>query len=294
VIALRPRSFGEVLDAGLTLAVRNFVGLSLVYAVADIMFELINTFAIPGVHESCATVVGWGHAIRLDFPLQACGSEPSRPAWLAESVVPLALLIIYPVGLCATLSAATGAALGAPINVWDSYRTALRRMIPIFGVEAAYFSVLAGCYFASILLVRLFPLGPAVGPVVLAALLLVACVSILPATYAVMALLFEKRTLGVVLGLGVRRAFGTWPDVRRTVFVVGFFTAFFAADFALSELLEGIAFLWSHSLFANLVLGIFLDLIFTTVIVGITVAVWIDARVRQDGLDIAMQFGVPA
>ena|GEM_PF-3942945 len=292
MIALRPRSFGEVLDVGVTLAVRHFVRLGLVYAVVDIILEVIQAIATPGVYASCARVVGWGHALRLDVPLQACGSEPSYPARFAgDLVVALSLLIIFPLGFCATLVAAAGAALGAPIDVWESYRKALRRIVSIFGIEAAYLSMLAGCFFASIGFVRGYQAGPGVGPAILVALVLVACVGILPATYAVMALLFEGRPLGVALNLGARRAFGSRFDLRRTLCVVGFFGAFLAADLALSELVEGIAFLLSHSAIVNVVLSVVLDLAFMALVVGITVAVWIDARVRQDGLDIAIQLG---
>ena len=53
--------------------------------------------------------------------------------------------------------------------------------------------------------------------------------------------------------------------------------------------MEGIAFLLSHSAIVNVVLSVVLDLAFMALVVGITVAVWIGARVRQDGLDIAIQ-----
>jgi len=294
VIALRPRSLGEVLDVGVTLAVRNFIGLSLVYLLSDVILELINTLANPSVHTSCARVVGWGHWIGLHLPLQACGGEPRTRGVSAGAVADLlAFLVIYPLGFSATLVAATRAAMGSPISIWGSYQTAVRRIVPVVGVEAVILAALLAVMAAAALIGSLRP-GPAAASVVILGLGIAGFVSILPATYALMAVLIEERRLWDALNLGRRRAFGSRFDFRRTLFVSGFFTAVSVTDFFLNELVEGGAFLWSHSKVVIVALGVVHDSIYMALIAGVSVAVWIDARVRQDGLDIALQLGAPA
>jgi hypothetical protein len=291
VISLRPRSFGEVLDAGISLAFRNLVRLAIVYGLVYVTLEILNYFVAPSVHASCARVAGWGHAVRLELPPQPCGQSQDPKA----SPIGAVAALIYPVGLSALLVASADAAFGLPIDVWNSYRVAIRKSVKIFGVWLILILALVPLSIPAVVLMRssrLMQMGYG-GPVFDFAQGFV----ILPAAYAMMAVLYENRGFWEALGLGRRRAFGTGSAWRRSLAVIAFFVALNLVDSFIVDLINGGTFLWLHSAILSLVLKVLHDLIFWPLIASVTVALWIDARVRQDGLDlelVAQQSGATA
>lgn len=285
-VPLRPLGFGDILDGAFKILRSQWRALALVAAVVLVPLELVSGYLQRGT-------------LAAGFPDLFAGLDPEAPALPDEAllaslgVVAVVLLLAYPLLFGALIRIAVGAVLGQPVEAGPALRTALGRW------PAMLIAWLLTMIVASV------PLGLAAGFIVLGtvgesvALVLLGTLGLLvsmPAGVFIAALFLAAPAAVVVEGEGPFAALRRSASlVGRRVFLV-FGVAVVALllilviDSALSMIptllgvVVGETYGWVI-VAAGSILGSLVTLPFFASILAL---VYVDGRVRREGLDLAV------
>ncbi len=308
VRALRPLGVGEILDRAVTLCVRNFPTLALIYllfAVPLAIFQYLGTEDQSRVFGALAQVLqkqsSTGHAADPNAWTKAIGGQPIFNGWTGMLLVWLFLVSPLP---AAALTLAVGAFyLGGKIDLGAAYRAALGRwpqlimynILWIFCAILLYVILVVGLVvlFIGLALVTtaLHGVGVAIDVIVgiLVGCLTLAFILVMTLAYEVgfFSCVIERVNFATAFASGFQRVFSR-AGMTRTL-LAGL--AFFAIGIGIYiVMLIGQAVLFG--LVRSNVLGIAYATIvsvataaFSTAYIGIF---YFDLRVRKEGLDLEL------
>ncbi len=304
---LRPLGLGEVLDRAVTLCVKNFVPLALIFIIYAIPYAVVQHLATRDFAQLLATFQG---AITAQSG-KAGGADPAALGHALSSGsingwYPLLIVLVFFVGplpAAALIQACAAAYFKRPTTLASAYRVALGRWLPLIGINVLYLGAGLILYVLVVLLAIAIILGlvfltaalHAVG-VALAVLIGAAVVLAGVAFFVVAALAIQISYFTCVLeGAGTIVAFA--QGLRRVFFGVGLArsllvgVAFFAIGIGIglvALLGQSIIVGLSHSTVAGTIYATIVRIAtaaFTTAFIAIF---YYDLRVREDGLDLEL------
>jgi hypothetical protein len=305
---LRPLGIGEVLDRAVTLCVRFFIPLAVVYVVFAIPQGIVQFFASRGFTRLISVFTA---AVQT----QVATGRPADPAKLAHqlagSPVPsgwlglawVLIFVVAPLAAAALVEMTAADYLGRPSSFAAAYRTALHCWLPLIGVNLLF--ALAGIflYFAFALVVVLLglgigflyvfshPLGLAVGiPFALVLLLAVIAFAVI-ATLALQVSYFtcviERASPVRAFSTSISRVFGAIGLPRALLFgaaylaiLLGIGLVALIGEVTVTGLLHSDVAAVTYSTLLRIVTAIF-----TTAFVCIF---YFDLRVREEGYDLQL------
>ncbi len=305
--SLRPLGIGEVLDRAVTLCVRYFVPLALVYVVFAIPMGIVQYFSTRRLVALIAVFQSASQAQRttgVPADPTAIFRQVSAADYGAAFVWLVAFAFLFaPLPIAALIARTCAFYLGRPIDFAGAYRVALTRWLPLIGLNAVY--LLAGIvlYLAVALVAIVIALGIgalyvashgvgiAVGVVFGGALLLVAIVFAVLVALAIQisyfTLVFEGTPIVRAFVSGIervftRRGFGrsllfgaAWVAIGIGVAIVGGIGAGLLVAITHSDIVSAI-----YQTLLRIVVTLF-----TTVFIAIF---YFDLRVREEGFDLQL------
>lgn len=302
---LRPLGLGEVLDRAVTLTVRFFVPLALIYVVFAVPLGVVQYFAYRDVSHTLAEIM---NAIQM----QAAGGGRADPNALARTLshapTPSGLtgatfvlaFLIGPLPAAALIEAVSAYYVGRGVTFGSAYRVGLARWLPLIGVNLIYLTAGVALYVAVTLvaLVLVFAaaslghtagiaLGIGVGVALLTAAFAFAVVAVLAlqTSYFTCVIEGEGAVRSFARGLtrifsriGLRRAFLfgiAYVAIGAGIAIVGF-----VGEAGLLALTRSAALATAYSTILRIV-----TVAFSTAFVGIF---YYDLRVREEGYDLQL------
>ena len=276
---LRPLGIGEVLDRAVTLCVRFFVPLAVVYIVFALPQGIVQYFAGRGFSQVVATVTA---AVQT----QVATGRPADAAMLAHelrrSSMPsgwlgtawLLVFFIAPLAVAALVDMTAADYFGRPSSFSQAYRTALRSWLPLIGVNLLFFVAAVFLYVAFALVVVLAVIAFAVVATLALQVSYFACV--IEGAPPVRA--FSTSIARVFGGIGLPRALLFGAAYLAIAFGVGLVAL--VGELTITSL--------THSDVAAVIYATLLRIvtaIFTTAFVCIF---YFDLRVREEGYDLQL------
>lgn len=305
---LRPLGLGEVLDRAVTLCVKHFVALSLIFVIYAIPYAVVQYLAtqdlshlmstLSTVMQSRATAGGRADPNAL---ANALASAPRLNGWY-----PFLLALAFFVGplpAAALIGACAAYYFNGDITLGAAYRMALGRWLPLIGVNCLYLGAgimayaLFGLVSIAVIFAVVFAMSALHGVGIALAIVLAIVVSLLALAFLIVATLavqisyFTCVVEGVgsvaAFARGLSRVFARIGLVRSLL--VGFAYAAIAIGIAIVALAgESIVVALSHSSVAGTAYSTIVRVAtaaFTTAFVAIF---YYDLRVREEGLDLAL------
>jgi hypothetical protein len=304
-IALRPLSIGEMLDRAVSLSVRSFVILFLIYVAYSIpqtVFQYFGTADMAKYLSSIADV------------LQKSGTTPD-PQTIARAlnVAPVfnAFTVLYFVTTLLVGPLPTAALMWSATEIYvhdrvptfaGAYREALRCWVPLLVVTLLWIALglLAYVAFAFFVLIVVFAfallafafktvglvLGIVVVSVLVAAFLVLVLVGVLAVYGSYLAIIVERSGPIAALSSGLARVVGR--SFRKSVLVSLALSAVGIGVFLMGALGQGLLYVVAHN---NALATTFSALLRLVVVVFTAVFVTIyyfDIRIRTEGLDLRM------
>ena len=303
---LRPLRLGEVLDRAVALTVQGFVRLAFVYVVFAVPLAVIQYFAYRDVYHRISEIA---NAIAL----QAAGGRRLDPAALARTLshaststgwasAAFALtFVIGPLAVAALIEAISAQYLGRRATFVSAYRVALRRWLPLLGVNVLYLAAGIALYVAVVLVTVVLVLGlafvaqaahafgvalaAAVGFAFFLAAVAVGIVALLALQMSYFACVIEgagvvgsfaRGILRIFNRIGLRRAF--LFGATYLAIVIGIALLGFAGEATLFALTRSQALSAAYSTVVRIA-----AVLFTTAFVAIF---YFDLRVREEGYDL--------
>ena len=150
---LRPLSVGEMLDRAVALCVKNFVPFALIYMVYAIPLGVVTYYATRDFARLMEVIaasvptqsVPGHHASSVELQRQI--GRLARPnVWLV--LLGIGAFLISPLPAAALIDAVTGRYLGRKVSFGDAYRTALRRWLPLLGLNVMFGATAIALYLA--------------------------------------------------------------------------------------------------------------------------------------------------
>jgi hypothetical protein len=308
VPSLRPLGLGELLDRAVTLCVKNFVPLSLIFLVYAIPLGVVQYFATKDVTSVL-------QAITETLQSQAAGGKSGDPAAIQHALAsapplngwyPLLLVLVFfggPLPTGALIEATSALYAGRTSTFGEAYRTAFARWMPLIGINLLYLLagliLYVGVVLATVALVfalalltsALHALGIAIdvliGLAVLVAGIAFFVVAVLALQVSYFTCVVERAGVVTSFGRGIRRVF-VGVGLKRSL-LVGI--AFFAVAFAIglvSAIGEATLFAAVHSSAVGVAYSTIVRIAtaaFTTAFLAIF---YFDLRVREEGLDLQL------
>ena len=163
---LRPLGIGEVLDRAVTLCVRFFVPLAVVYVVFAIPQGIVQYFAGRGFSRLLT-------AFTAAVQTQVATGRPADPAKLAHDLagspapsgwIGLAWIVVFlvsPLAVAALVEMTAADYLARPSSFSSAYRTALNRWVPLIGLNLLFALSGSVLYVVFLFVVVLLSLGVA-------------------------------------------------------------------------------------------------------------------------------------
>ena len=300
---LRPLGIGEVLDRAVTLCVRHFVPLALIFVVYAVPYAVVQFFAtreVSSFTSTLASVLQSPGARRDPHAIaNALGAAPHLNGWY-PALLALAFFV-GPLPAAALIVACNAFYFRREVSLVRAYRTALGRWLPLIGVNLLY--VVAGIVlYAAVALLAvalvlatiavtaaLHGLGIALAVVIALVVGLVALGFFIVAALAVQVSYFTcvvEGTNGIVaFSRGIGRVFGA--GLGRSLLVGA---AFFAIAIGI-----GLVSLLGESVVAGVLHSAAAGTAYATVVRVATAAFatafiaifYYDLRVREEGFDLA-------
>lgn len=163
---LRPLGIGEVLDRAVTLCVRFFIPLTVVYVVFAIPQGIVQYFAGRGLTRlitaftaAVQTQVATGRQADPAKLAHDLAGSPAPSGWLG--VAWLLVFVVSPLAVAALVEMTAADYLGRPSSFASAYRTALNRWLPLIGLNLLF--ALSGVVLYLVVVFVLVLLGLAVG-----------------------------------------------------------------------------------------------------------------------------------
>ena len=304
---LRPLGLGEVLDRAVTLCVKNFVALALIFIIYAIPYAVVQHLATRDFARLLATFQG---AITAQSG-KAGGADPVAlgHALSGASIngwYPLLLVLVFFVGplpAAALIEACSAAYFKRPSTLGSAYRIALKRWLPLVGINALYLGAGLMLYVLVVLLAiaivlalvlvtaALHAVGVALAVLIGAAVILAGIAFFIVATLAIQISYFTCVLEGagtiVAFARGLRRVFFGVGLTRSLLVGITFFAI--ALGIGIVAILgQSIVVGLSHSTVAGTIYATVVRVAtaaFTTAFIAIF---YYDLRVREDGLDLEL------
>jgi len=309
VTSLRPLGLGELLDRAVTLCVKNFVPLSLIFLVYAIPLGIVQYFATKDVSSVL-------QAFTDALQAQASGGKAGDPTALQRALAaapplngwyPLLIAIVFflgPLPTAALIEATSALYMNRPSSFGEAYGVALARWAPLIGINLLY--LLAGLilYVGVALAVAVLAIGLALVASALhwlgIAILVVVGLAVTVAAFAffiVAALALQISYFTCVVerggpttsfGRGIRRVF-VGVGLKRSLLVGLAFFAIALAIGIVSAIGEGALFAAVHNSAVSTAYGTIVRIAtaaFTTAFLAIF---YFDLRVREEGLDLQLE-----
>ena len=305
--ALRPLGLGEVLDRAVTLCVKNFVPLALIFIIYAIPYAIVQHLATRDLAQIMATFQG---AITAQSG-KAGGADPAALSHALSGAqingwYPLLIVLVFFVGplpAAALIEACAAAYFKRPMTLGIAYRVALKRWLPLIGINVLYLGaglilyvlvvLLALAIIVGLVLVTaaLHAVGVALAVLVGAAVVLAGVAFFVVATLAVQISYFTCVLEGagtiVAFAQGLRRVFFGVGLARSLLVGMTFFTI--GLGIGIVALLgQSIVVGLSHSTVAGTIYVTVVRIAtaaFTTAFIAIF---YYDLRVREDGFDLEL------
>jgi hypothetical protein len=295
---LRPLGIGEVLDRAVTLCVRFFVPLAVVYVVFAIPQGIVQFFAGRGFTRLMSVFTA---AVQT----QVATGRPADPAKLAHqlagSPVPsgwlglawVLIFVVAPLAAAALVEMTAADYLGRPSSFAAAYRTALNCWLPLIGVNLLF--ALAGIflYFAFALVVVLLGLGIGFLYVLshplalLLAFIAFAVIATLALQVSYFACVIERASPVRAFSTSISRVFGAIGLPRALLFgaaylaiLLGIGLVALVGEVTVTGLLHSDVAAVTYSTLLRIVTAVF-----TTAFVCIF---YFDLRVREEGYDLQL------
>ena len=304
---LRPLGLGEVLDRAVTLCVKNFVALALIFIIYAIPYAVVQHLATRDFAQLLATF----QSAVIARSGRAGGADPAAlgHALSGASIngwYPLLMIMVFfigPLPAAALIEACAAAYFKRPATLGSVYRVALTRWLPLIGLNVLYLGAGLILYVLVVLLTiaiilalvfltaALHAVGVALAVIVGAAVVLAGIAFFIVATLAIQISYFTC----VLEGAGTIVAFA--QGLRRVFFGVGLARsllvglAFFAIGIGI-----GIVALLGQSIVVGLSHSTVAGTVYVTVVRVATAAFttafiaifYYDLRVREDGFDLEL------
>jgi hypothetical protein len=308
VPALRPLGLGELLDRAVTLCVKHFVPLSLIFLVYAVPLGIVQYFATKDVTNVL-------QAFTDALQSQVSGGKAGDPAALRHAFeaapplngwYPLLIAIVFFVGplpTAALIEATSATYLNRATSFAESYRVALARWAPLIGINLLYL-VAGGILYLAVLLAAIalaFALAlvtatlHAVGialDVLIGFLVLIAgaaffIVAALALQVSYFTCIVERGGVVTSFGRGIRRVFAR-EGLKRSLLVGIAFIAIAFSIGIVSAIGEAALFAALHSAAVGTAYSTIVRIAtaaFTTAFLAIF---YFDLRVREEGLDLQL------
>ena len=305
--SLRPLGLGEVLDRAVTLCVKNFVPLALIFIIYAIPYAIVQHLATRDLAQIAATFQG-----AINAPSAKTGA--ADPAALSHALsgahingwYPLLVVLVFfvaPLPAAALIEACAAAYFKRPTTLGSAYRVALKRWLPLIGINVLYLGAGLIVYVLVVLLAiavifalvlvtaALHAVGVALSVLVGAAVVLAGIAFFIVATLAVQISYFtcvlENAGTIVAFAQGLRRVFFGVGLVRSLLVGIAF-VAISLGIGIVALLGQSIILSLSHSTVAGSIYETVVRIAtaaFTTAFIAIF---YYDLRVREDGLDLEL------
>lgn len=290
VIPLRPLNLGEILDGAIT-TMRRYPKLMLgVAAIVVIIAQLITLAATLPWMDDVNRLASVDPNTNPDELLNLLGKS------LAISLIGLAILLVSRVFLSGFITLVVGrAVLGQPLTVKDAWQRVRPRMWPLLGLTLIYPAIGFGA--GVIIFVITFLVPPLGILLVLAAIPLGLWLWIL-FSLATPALVLENATVGQAFGRSRRLVRGSWWRIFGISLLAGLIATILALIISLPFEYFGDGFstlsssgtstLTTQYLLLSTIGGIIASTITEPFGAGVTVLLYTDQRIRNEGLDIEL------
>jgi hypothetical protein len=304
---LRPLGLGEVLDRAVNVSVKHFVLLALIFVVFAVPLAIVEYFetrdssrmlqAFAGALQAQATT-GKSDPESL---LRILRDAPPANGWTA---ILLALgFFVAPLISAAQIDAVAKLYLGGTVTFGEAYRSALRRWLPLIGLNCLYLVAALGAYLvAFIVLVILFlaiaaivhgsqaagvVAGVIAGTAALVSLFVLALLAVLAWEISYYGCVVENSGVVTSFSQGIKRVFAGVGIPRSLLFgcaylaiVIGIGLFGGVGNLLLLDL--------THSRVVSIAYVTIVRIVtvnFTTVFLGIF---YFDLRVREEGFDLQL------
>lgn len=305
---LRPLGIGEVLDRAVTLCVRFFVPLAVVYVVFAVPQGIVQYFVGRGFTQmltaftaAVQTQVATGRPADPTKLAHELAASPTPSGWLALAWI--LVVLVSPLAIAALVEMTAADYLGRPVSFGQAYRTAVSCWLPLIGVNAIFIVAAVFLYVAFVLVAVLFgfgigflyvfshPLGLIVGipvgVVIVIATLAFGMVVTLAYQVSYFACVVERASPVRAFSTSISRVFGG-VGLRRALLFGGAYLAIafgiivvaFVGEIALAALLHSDVAAAAYATLLRIVAGIF-----TTAFICIF---YFDLRVRDEGYDLQL------
>ena len=304
---LRPLGVGEVLDRAVTLTVRFFVPLALIYVVFAVPLAFVQFFAYRELFHTIAEIsnaiqlqaAGGRHLDPTTLAQMTHGSGPT--GWSAATVVLAFLIAPLPVG--ALIEAASACYVGRPVTFGSAYRVGLARWLPLVGINLLYLAAGIALYVAVVLAVFVvalglafiahasraagFVLGVPLGLAVVVAAIVFGIAVVLALQTSYFTCVIERESVVRSFSRGLARVFNRTGWRRALLFAAAYFAI--ALGIALIGLVgQALLVALTHSPAVAAAYDAVLrvaGVVFTTMFVAIF---YFDLRVRNEGYDLQL------
>ena len=140
---LRPLGIGEVLDRAVTLCVRFFVPLAVVYVVFAVPQGIVQYFAGRGITRLISTFtaavqtqVATGRPADPEKLAHDLAGSPAPGGWIGLAWA--LIFVVAPLAVAALVEMTAADYLGRPSSFSQAYRTALDRWVPLIGLNLLF------------------------------------------------------------------------------------------------------------------------------------------------------------
>jgi hypothetical protein len=300
---LRPLSIGEMLDRAVTLSVRSFVPLALIWAVYLVPLSIVGYFGLAGAMKTFAAIItAASHGATL---------EPNSMQTLAAVNQFNALTALYygvfifvqPLCTAALLRATSDAYLGpgAP-SLGVSYRDGLRQWLPLIGIVLIWIAVGALAYVALVLAAVILALGIGglialtkgfgivvalvVGTIVFVAVIVAFAVCFLSFQVACTTQVVEDVGFVRAFSSGLRRVFG--QTLARSAACALALAAVYAGAAFVGIVAQSVFVGFLHSVALGIGFSALLQIVMSVFIAAATIVYYYDIRVRTEALDLQL------
>ncbi|MGA8532552.1 MAG: hypothetical protein WB615_00425 [Candidatus Tumulicola sp.] len=295
---LRPLGFGEIFDRAITLYVRSF------WPFFAIVLVLIVPLAVVQYVLDSSQSAQLYEVLRV---LQHPNSPPPAMANLFGSPAQIAALVLtglifyalWPFALNAVAIGVARLYSGRPVEFGACYQAVLPRWAAIlgtllvqFGIFIAWYVAFIAVLFSSMLLATIFaqawlPLGIvgffAAAVATLAALLVLAPIFI-ALTFAMNAVVIEKRGTVAAIASGFTRVFNRGEFWRALLFALAALAVIAGSSIVISVV--AFAAILVHAIAVEVVLGSLLRAAFAPFSIVLIAVYYFDVRIRREGFDL--------
>jgi hypothetical protein len=302
---LRPLGIGEILDRAVTLCVRNFMTLGLIYVIFVIPLSVIQYYGSKDTTaflQAMTDAVKSGNANDSSEILRKIGANNTGfNPW--TSLLLLVSFFISPLPIAALTAAVAAMYLKRPTSFAIAYRVGLSRWGNLLGVILMY--LFAGGFLYTVAIIGIIAVALAVGVLysaaatagiivgviaaVIAVLIAIVALTLVALAYQMscLACIIERLNFVMAFMSGLRRVFAGIGMRRALPFGLAYVAIFVGVDFvqlAGAVLLTGVL----HSAAAGVAYGALITVITAAFSTAFIVIFYYDLRVREEGLDLQM------